>query len=505
IIGGLATYVLQRNDSLAQRKTVLVLGMVLFLMTNAAIMGYSRAAILAVSPRYGTIFLWGAALAVVVGSDFLHHVLRNKRLTSIASPVIAVGIAAVLIAHIERWPAALDEMQSWHDIRQEHINVIIPYLQNPASDWQRASTPFLPNIRQLLNDPTMVVLLPPWIQVQGKTIVPETTGTAWTVHGYDTALPPQMQSYAWGSWSDANEHTGKVVFPPITLTHPILAIPVAGYPLQGRNQLTLEVLTDPPLRLTLHQPTLGKHWQTWYVNVAQFRGQQLRLIAIDGDPQSWLAVGPPYQSSWGAWFLDRLLANLEIIWSCIAVCGVMLWLVANGLSGSQRLLPPLAVVGALLTIVIGSYISTTYIWNTLTPSAGFTSGPTHMLDLLPESFQETTTLKMIPEGLFMHADGVMETRSLHASVGMCLAIRAQVDPRASPDPLADGVDFILDVIASGQTFQHKLATVRPGQQVTMIVPVPGETAFSLRLETRQRANPNYDWAIWSLLPTIPCR
>jgi hypothetical protein len=57
----------------------------------------------------------------------------------------------------------------------------------------------------------------------------------------------------------------------------------------------------------------GESWREWHVNTSQFIGQNVRIVAVDGNTGTfgWLGLAVPYQSSRLMHLTNRLLAQFD--------------------------------------------------------------------------------------------------------------------------------------------------------------------------------------------------
>jgi hypothetical protein len=449
--------------------------------------------------RYGTIFLWGAGIAVVIGGDIVHRFRLVKGLAGFIPLFVSISLAFLLFLHFEHWISTFPSMQIVKNGRQVQAESIVSYLRNQAPDRTIPDPlpyPDLTLLRSQLDNPAIVALLPSWIQAQAHVVGPDITTPTWKVGAYFPIPELQSRPYAVGSWSGDNTHTGQIIVPLPIIAQPILAIPVAGYPTRGHSQLAVEILGVPSFRAVYQSPDPTEHWQTWFVDVSGYQGRQARIIATDADPETWFAFDMPYRMSWAAWLMDRLLANSDVGLGCLSIGTFVLWRVLVEQSSDQRRTRRLGVVGMVGVVAISGFLILTHGPSTFTPGSAFTFYSIRVVDVLPDQFQATVPLHVLPNGLFMHADGQLATKPLVLPAGMCAVSQVLIDPQAPVDSAADGVDFSLDALVNGQRVGHISVTVQPGHPETIRLPVPSQVSLSLRLATHQRTNPTYDWAIW---------
>jgi hypothetical protein len=501
VIGaGLVTYAMQRKDARARKKLLLVTGLVAFLLASALVMAYGRGSVAQIPSRYATIFLWGAALALVVAADLMVQVrARHGWATVVTMCLVGLTTAGLLTMQLQRSIDSLRAMEHDSVIRVETARSVVEYLRDQSPQRAVGGIPPFPSAEMLkgfLDDPEITAQLPPWMLAQVDVRRPELAGDAWTAGGLAPSSALRAQPFAWGSWSGAGERTGSLVSPPIRITEPMLAVPLAGYPRASGNQLALEITGGSVPYVYYRGVSPGERWQTWYVDVSAVQGQEVRLVAKDsGD--SWFGFAPPYQMSWGAAAFSQLLAAVDMI-ATLAVSGLLvLWLalIAPARAGGATQARLAALAAALL---IGGAAYVTSKADALRTVA-FTGSETYIdvLTVLPAELVETPALKVQSQGLFMHPDATLDIGPVRAGEAACFTTQATMSTDAPPDPAADGVEFVVQIMVSQRVVAERAVVVPPRASTWVSVEVPAGQPFVVRLQTRHRVNSSYDWALWA--------
>lgn len=114
-----------------------------------------------------------------------------------------------------------------------------------------------------------------------------------------SAIPRNENLVLWGSWTGADNHTGKLVSPAFKAPA-ILSMFLAGYPNALGNELFLERI-DNQQRFVLKTVDPRERWVDFkWVLPPSWHNKQTRLIAIDGAKATggWLGASSPRKATW---------------------------------------------------------------------------------------------------------------------------------------------------------------------------------------------------------------
>jgi hypothetical protein len=225
--------------------------------------------------------------------------------------VITTGILSVQVDHYDRGLGTMAETRS---SRLVHAAEIINFLRSRTSSEPEGNQPVNLGPKQLsvLRDPTLVRELPQWLQAAGGNLPVTVDGDAWTAGGAFLSTLPVDRRLGWGSWSGADTHTGRLESAPIKIERAVLVIPIAGYPtLAGNSLMVVPDRGGPSAAVKYDGANAGESWREWHVNTSQFIGQNVRIVAVDGNTGTfgWLGLAVPYQSSRLMHLTNRLLAQ----------------------------------------------------------------------------------------------------------------------------------------------------------------------------------------------------
>jgi hypothetical protein len=137
---------------------------------------------------------------------------------------------------------------------------------------------------------------------------------------YNTVPSPGAYFGTYGPGGDAD--TARALSTPFTLDARWLCLPVAGYPAQPANSLSIEILDDHGDATSVHRYSgvnPGERPQLWVLDVGADRGRRARVRSIDGETghQGWLAFSTP-------WLLDDPAVLNS--WQRLADSNRLLWL-----------------------------------------------------------------------------------------------------------------------------------------------------------------------------------
>lgn len=512
-----ASLLLRRARLTGDYKRLLPLaGIGAFLLVNAMVTGYRRSDYinwpgnLEVLSRYGSIFLLNLLL-FLISVDDLVSLSRRARPAGAAGAVTILGVAALglLLVHVERAISDLAHMEAIRVERVAGVGNVTAYLATDPAARQLVSPFLFPDdqgelLRQWLDTPAYVNLMPPWMSAQAAPLQATTFGDAWEVGGSYNTPSLIMQPSNWGSWGGDNARSGTLISEPIVVNRPVLAVPIAGYPAVDGNELAIEPVDGGGPRLVYSGGNPAERWDIWYADLSALQGRTVRLMAADRSATHWLGVGRPSPASGAVTALNNFVAHLDRIAAAI-LAGCLAFALVSLASAPKQ---PLA-SGTLAAVVVG-LVLVLYIGDRAFPVTQRTEGTVEeersfsLLAALPETFAPTPSVYPLGDGIFMHPDSALTFRPQTFGNNMCLMTHAEIDSAAPQDPLSDGVDFTVQVEASPDKPATTTTTVLPGQPVNLIVPVPADVLVTVRLQTNKRTNDSYDWAIWRELRVAPC-
>jgi hypothetical protein len=510
ILGALVLYASRRDDLVSRRKLVLIGGMTLALMVNAAVTGYGRGGSPVAPSRYATLFLWGAVIFVVASGDMACFLGGRRRgITRAAFVGVVALMAGLLMFHAQRSIDGLARMEEDSATRTAAATNIADYLRDPVAAPLEDGPLLAPDaggIRPFLDDPASASLLPAPIRAQAALLRATTSGTAWEARAFPTTPELLQRPTGWGSWNGSDSNEGELASLPFQVTQPVLSLPVAGYPGRLGNRLLIETADGSGGWLAYNGPEPRERWVEWRVDISQLLGREIRIVAVDASTQytGWLGVAAPRQLSWSTLLLEELLAHLELV-----IVGALVSLIVVRCAWSVARANGRLVLAAVTVVCCGIAV---YLLGGVLPGAQVPSpagarpiaGQVNLLGSLPPGYTPGLGLRRNFTGLFTGADTGLEFGPFIAPPGMCFYGRAALDPRTPADPRLDGVEFLAQVWGRDRVLVHQEATALPSAPVDLAMPLPANELVTLRLETRQRANPIYDWAVWEAPRIAPC-
>ncbi|WP_129633794.1 hypothetical protein [Candidatus Oscillochloris fontis] len=506
IIGALVLYFIQRHDPVTRRKLVLLVSLLLLVLANAGLTAYGRGGHPEIASRYITLLLWVSALFVVTTSDIMRFVAQRRGWVAHgALALVALIFASIVAIHTLDYTRALADLPVRRAERMAQATTTINYLLDPTAPIRGPMPTIKPLFDEVLNDPAQRSLLPAWILDPTQVLPATSFGAAWGFRGVRSATDNRA---SWGSWSDDLLATGRIESAPFKITQPYLIVNITGYPNRSGNRLILETLDGSGDWLRYNDSNPGLAWREWHVDVSAFMGRYVRIVAVDNstDAQGWLGFGSVRFVSPTVRIMDALIGNLEWL-----VGGTLILIMTAAFVVSQT--PPdlrSRPVAAVTLLAVAGLI----IYCTQTPPASqtffslqpqrLTQEPFAMLRALPASFVDTSAIKRVPDGLFMHPNAGLVVGPFEARTPLCLTTQAQIDPAAPQTPEHDGVQFVAYVLVDNLVLAQAQATAMLGHPAEMRLELPTNQPFTISLQTQMRSNSAYDWAIWHQPQIAPC-
>ena len=230
--------------------------------------------------------------------------------------VIAVCVAIVFIGifHItsEKLFTELPRKKSWEVYQKKYIT---DFLSNDNEKILETATEpghvayHTPNkLAEMLRNPTLQKILPAIVNIGIKPSSIVISEKSFVTNGglYHTTKPVNYKPF-FGSYSGLGDaSTGELLleYPAIPGVHS-LSLAVAGYPLQESMQLFVKTGTGQkiPIKVPFNPQ------ETWQEVVFENPGVPFSIVAVDGSPTTWLAIGLPTPigrlSVWTKWLLSH--------------------------------------------------------------------------------------------------------------------------------------------------------------------------------------------------------
>jgi hypothetical protein len=516
ILQGLFVCIKRRAEPEQQKRLVLLSGLLLFLIVNAAIISYSRGGA-AIAPRYATIFLWSSmAFLLSVDQRLLFAMSRNKLWVGLTPIALSAIVAGVLFVQLQYAFDSITRMAELRSQRFQSAADVIQYLADQSNQRKLHNSALYPdlNVIAAMLDSSQASLLPGWLRARAHALSATQSGDAWTHSGNIQSDQARDQTTSWGSWSGTDAHTGRLVSAPLLVREPILSIPIIGYPASAGNQLSIEVVGSPEQRITYSGTDPHEGWDVWRVDASKLIGRIVRIVAVDDSTTrgGWFGFDTPLQISRATLLQELFFAHLEYLIGIVVVGALAFAIVrtfdpSGGSAARVSRLSQVVMIGSLCCIgivAVSAVLPRLSIDVLPATNSDLQSGTVDLLELLPAEYHETPALKRVPAGLFMHPDAALVFGPFSLPANTCFYSSVMIDPQVLVGATSDGVDFEARIKQDAQEVDHRTVTVLKGQPAEIVLPVPTQQLFTIELGTQHRDDPLYDWAIWSHPRMAPC-
>lgn len=497
----------RRSNQFYKNRLVLFFGLLSLIGINGATLAYSRGAIPGVEPRYATIFLWNSILFLLAFDTIICVNIKARLwLKPILLILCCITFSGVLFSHAIGYETSISTMRTFSENLLRQTGVATAFLRNTSPERQlgeNSSAPSREVVQTWLSNPTYIRHLPPSMLSASTQIKSSLFGTGWTTNGVYPS-PSALEIESWGSWSSADSSTGTIDTEPIVISKPLLVIPVMGYPGMANQRLVIEAVNSPDNWFVFNSYTPKEQWYYWTVDVSQYIGQSVRIIGIDSGSSlnAWHGFGTPYQMSRQVWAMNWFLENTKTLFFVFLSILTSIWILVMAKSSLltsisiQKLL-----FGVIVFVCISIFIITVHTPGQKTASLAanhisLKNTPYNLLSVIPRSFIPTNNRRLLDDGVFLHPDDALDFGPFVTSEKFCFVSDAIIDAHAQDDPVSDGVTFVAQIWNSIIVQQEAKVVVTKDKSGKFELQLPTNIPFSLRLATEQRANGQYDWAIW---------
>jgi hypothetical protein len=519
IVAGLMLYLHRRREPVYANRLLLFGGLLLFVIGNALLTGYSRGSTPTLASRYASLFLLPFAVFVPVAVDLLTALSRRTRPIALAPLLLLLlTLTGVTIEHARGVLTGLDLLQVGWSSRLEARRSLIAYLRE--TDPQALPQGILPlpsaeMLKLIVDNPNTNERLSASLRASSTLVEAMTTGNAWS----PAAIPGgggMDAPLGWSSWGGDATLTGRLETRPIQIEKDVLVVPIAGFPSRSGNRLILETTDEPHAWIAYQGLDSNQEWQDWRVDVSAFKGRSVRLVAVDGSTNwaGWLAVATPYQERATLALFDATL-NQAVLIFCATVAllapamflrrSLRQWLPAGGLLARTPTALTLLVAGAITVTAMAVFVVTSR------------PPPLHAADNVPRLRQDADLLgetpafapsRLMPKRTILGVESweysALNLGSFRVGDGMCLTAEATLDPRVPPDTTLDGVEAVVQIWQADQMREERSAQVLAEQPASLVLPLDPNVPLTVRLEMRSRDDVRYDWSIWRALRATAC-